>query len=110
MKKILFLLFVVQIIACSKAVEEKTPSECIQTKIDQFKTAPKLEGFSGITQYEYESKPYFYFDYGTAADWPAYLLDNQCDTICQLGFKMQQKPCKIADFFDKATVIGKIGE
>jgi hypothetical protein len=113
MKKLMLVTFLlVQLVACKKVnpiIDEPTdvnvvPSKCIALKVEKFVKEDRVPNFSGVTQYEYKSKAYFYFDYGTAADAPAYLLSNNCDTVCTFGFKKPQN-CQISDFFEKAVKI-----
>ena len=77
-------------------------SPCIDAKVNKFKTESRITGFSSVTEYELNNKCYYEFDYGRAADAPAYILDSQCDTICILGNFAGLK-CTIDNFFQKAV-------
>ena len=111
--KNLFFIFVVLLFACTKtkeviAFDEAIMSRCIATKVEKFKTEPRLEDYSSITEYTLNQKLYYHFDYGMAADWQGYVLDNQCDTICTLGHFPAN--CTIDDFFSKATKVKVVFE
>ncbi len=115
MKKLLFISFIF-LIACTKVSKEDVSevkddtkmSACISTKVEKFKTEPRLQNYSAVSEYTLNQKLYYYFDYGIAADWQSYILDNQCDTICTLGHFTPK--CKIDDFFAKATKVKVVFE
>lgn len=94
--------------ACSKDNKEEQMSACITAKVEKFKTEPRLKNGSSVSEYMLNQKLYYYFDYGIAADWQSYILDNQCDTICTLGHFVPK--CKIDDFFAKATKVKVVFE
>ncbi len=89
--------------ACKKE-QSATPSlsTCIDAKVNKFKTESRLTGFSSVTEYKLNNKCYYEFDYGKAADWSAYILDNQCDTIC-VSNGLAGSKCTIDNFFQKAV-------
>jgi hypothetical protein len=113
MKKLLFL-YLLFLIACTKVnkeeavVDETKMSACIAAKVEKFKTEPRLQDYSFVSEYTLNQKLYYHFDYGSAADWQSYVLDNQCDTICTLGHFVPK--CKIDDFFGKATKVKTVFE
>lgn len=107
MKKLLFI-YLLLFFACSKTKEEVQMSDCIATKIEKFKTESRLQNYSSVSEYTLNQELYYYFDYGMAADWQSYILDNQCDTICTLGHFVPK--CKIDDFFTKATKVKVVFE
>ena len=112
MRNLLFV-FTFFLFACAKTkesavVDETKMSECITAKVEKFKTEPRLKDYSSVIEYTLDQKLYYQFDYGLAADWQSYILDNQCDTICILGHFPAK--CKIDDFFGKATKVKVVSE
>jgi hypothetical protein len=105
MKKISALFLSLLILGCTKT-DELEMSDCIGKAVEQYKTLNLQKEFTGVTEYEYDGELYYDFDYGSAFDAPRYLLSNQCDTICRFEFKKGNgtKPCKIEDFYSKATL------
>ncbi|MEY4905082.1 MAG: hypothetical protein RLZZ292_2897 [Bacteroidota bacterium] len=106
MKNLFVVVLVLFLFACKKEI---TTSDCINEKIEKYKTEARASGVSSIVEYKYENQLYYTFDYGAALDWPMYLLDNQCDTVCTFSFLPSQK-CKIDDFFTKATKVKVVFE
>ncbi len=108
--KNLFLIALLFLLACKKETETKSSmSDCINQKVEQFKTESRATGLSSVVEYKYNNALYYTFDYGAALDWPMYLLDNQCDTVCRYSF-LPSPNCKIDDFFTKATKVKVVFE
>jgi hypothetical protein len=107
MKKILFIVALF-LLACAKENAKNEISDCITLKVENFKTAPRLQSYSSVSEYILDKKLYYYFDYGAGADWPGCVLDSQCDTICTLGFLGIK--CKVDNFFVKATKVRVVFE
>jgi hypothetical protein len=100
MKYIIFISLIF-FFSCKKETEM---SDCIEAKVETFKTALRVENESSVSEYCYKNRLYYKFDYGASADWDMYLLDNQCDTICEThGLQLVPSRCKIDNFFKKAT-------
>jgi hypothetical protein len=94
MKQLLFFLSMMTLIgACKKAPIDLTYSDCIKQKIEDFKVEKPNSRNCFIESAEYRSKVVFIFDYCTAADGIAIVLDNNCDTVGTLCGE-----CFIGDF------------
>ena len=108
----LFFISVLFLSACAKiketVVDETKMSACITAKVEKFKTESRLQNYSSVSEYTLDQKLYYQFDYGLAADWQSFILDNQCDTICTLGHFPAK--CKIDDFLGKATKVKVVFE
>ncbi|MBC8045418.1 MAG: hypothetical protein H7Y00_01340 [Fimbriimonadaceae bacterium] len=82
MKKILFISFVVfaiTIISCSK------DPDCIQNKIEDFKTATVCES-AKIHKYKYEGNYYYAFNEEVCCcDMQSFWYDEKCNLVCTTG-------------------------
>ncbi len=66
-------------------VESTTPN-CISDKIEEFKsTFQSSSAMAQIFSFTSEKQTYYFFDEGMAVDRPAYILNEECDTICKAG-------------------------
>jgi len=76
-------------------------SDCINNKIDDFIENGTHLSMSQLFAYSSKGQVYYFFDHGMAVDGPAYVLNEQCDTVCVTGGMRrgnpQAKPCPEED-------------
>lgn len=89
------------LISCGKARMENIP-ECIQDKIDVFKSLPKGNPPQSIIEYTYKGKRVFYVP-PQCCDQYSYLFDENCNLLGHPGGGFSGAgDGKLPDFFSEA--------
>lgn len=65
--------------------ESLSVSDCMQAKIEFFKKERSFLQTSQIFTFTSKGETFYFFDEGMALDAPAYILNENCDTVCVTG-------------------------
>lgn len=104
MKNLLVLCFAISLCSCcKKTVEASDPSSCLTAKLEEFKL--QSDAVSIRTQNVNDEKHYWLNTDARAYDGIEYVLNNACDTVCEIGGFRIPPTCESNYNFDNWVVI-----